>query len=117
MDQIEQIFNSQNPQVGELATRARRVVLATLPSGVIEVPQPEDNTLVFAMETQDGLQPFAWVGLFADHVTLGFYDGARLADPAGLLKGDGTARRIEFTEERVLDEPAVRQLILDAFPL
>jgi hypothetical protein len=116
MDQIEQILNSQNPQVGELAARARRVVLSTLPPGVVEVPQPEENAVAFGFDTPRGRELFAWVGLFADHVTLGFYNGERLNDPAGLLKGDGAVRRVDFTEERMLDDPALRQLIQDAFP-
>ncbi|MEO8450131.1 MAG: DUF1801 domain-containing protein [Gemmatimonadota bacterium] len=36
---------------------------------------------------------FAYVNAFKDHVNVGFFRGAELADPAGLLKGTGKYMR------------------------
>ena len=37
--------------------------------------------------------PFAYVNVFKAHVNVGFYRGASLEDPAGLLEGDGKRMR------------------------
>ncbi|MBS0267059.1 MAG: DUF1801 domain-containing protein, partial [Planctomycetes bacterium] len=37
--------------------------------------------------------PFAYVNVFQSHVNVGFYNGARLADPARLLQGTGKRMR------------------------
>ena len=37
--------------------------------------------------------PFAYVGAFKAHVNVGFFHGAQLPDPAGLLKGSGRRMR------------------------
>src|SRR5688572_2624511 len=37
--------------------------------------------------------PFAYVGAFKAHVNVGFFHGARLPDPAGLLQGTGKRMR------------------------
>jgi hypothetical protein len=36
---------------------------------------------------------FAYVDVFREHVNVGFYQGAELPDPAGLLEGDGKFMR------------------------
>ena len=40
-----------------------------------------------------GDAPFAYVGVFKAHVNVGFYFGAALKDPAGLLEGTGKRMR------------------------
>jgi hypothetical protein len=37
--------------------------------------------------------PFGYVNVFKDHVNIGFYFGAELEDPAGLLEGTGKRMR------------------------
>jgi hypothetical protein len=37
--------------------------------------------------------PFAYVGAFKAHVNVGFFQGATLPDPAGLLEGTGKRMR------------------------
>jgi hypothetical protein len=37
--------------------------------------------------------PFAYVGVFRDHVNVGFFHGTALPDPAGLLQGTGKYMR------------------------
>src|SRR5258708_19375164 len=55
------------------------------------------------------------VGLYPRWVALFFPDGKRLADPAGLLKGDGKiVRRITLDGPADLDRGAVKGLIRQA---
>jgi len=63
-----------------------------------------------------GDAPFAYVGIFAAHVTVGFFHGASLADPAQLLQGTGRYMRHVKLEPGVpFDEPALAALISAAY--
>lgn len=55
---------------------------------------------------------FGYVNVFRGHVNAGFYNGAELADPAGLLEGSGKAmRHVKLWPFRDLDDDALRALI------
>ena len=59
--------------------------------------------------------PFAWVGVFTAHVSIGFFQGAALADPAGLLEGKGKRmRHVKIRPGLALDAPALEALIAAA---
>lgn len=60
--------------------------------------------------------PFGYVGVFASHVNVGFFYGAGLEDPAGLLDGNG--KRMRHVKLRVgerVDEGALQALIEEAW--
>lgn len=40
-----------------------------------------------------GDAPFGYVNVFTSHVNVGFFHGASLSDPAGLLQGNGKSMR------------------------
>jgi hypothetical protein len=59
---------------------------------------------------------FGYVNVFTSHVSVGFFCGADLDDPAGLL--EGTGKRMRHVKLRPGVEPdavALRQLIEDAY--
>jgi hypothetical protein len=59
--------------------------------------------------------PFAYVGIFAAHVTLGFFHGATLPDPAGLLQGAGRyMRHVKLEPDAPFDDSALAALITAA---
>ena len=63
-----------------------------------------------------GDAPFAYVNAFTSHVNVGFFHGADLPDPAGLLEGDG--KRMRHTKLRpgaAVNGPALTRLIDDAY--
>lgn len=56
--------------------------------------------------------PFAYVGIFRSHVNVGFFHGASLPDPAGLLEGMGKSmRHVKLRLGHTLDRPALEALI------
>jgi hypothetical protein len=60
--------------------------------------------------------PFAYVNAFKAHANVGFFHGAALADPAGLLEGAGKRmRHAKLPPGRELDEDALRCLIVEAY--
>lgn len=59
---------------------------------------------------------FAYVNAFKNHVNLGFYYGASLEDPAGLLEGAGKRmRHVKLTPGREPSTKALRALIKAAY--
>ncbi|HVW35924.1 MAG TPA: DUF1801 domain-containing protein [Pirellulales bacterium] len=59
---------------------------------------------------------FGYVNAFKAHVNVGFFLGAEIADPQGLLEGDGKfMRHVKLRPERGVDTSALRKLILAAY--
>lgn len=59
---------------------------------------------------------FAYVDAFTAHVNVGFFCGAELADPAGLLEGTGKyMRHVKLRPDRAVDAAALGQLIEAAY--
>jgi hypothetical protein len=59
---------------------------------------------------------FAYVNAFKAHVNVGFFRGAELADPNGLLEGTGKfMRHVKLSPERNVDTAALTKLIETAY--
>lgn len=59
---------------------------------------------------------FAYVDAFSAHVNVGFFQGAELDDPAGLLEGTGKLmRHVKIKPGRPVNETALRALIERAY--
>jgi hypothetical protein len=60
--------------------------------------------------------PFGYVSVFRSHVNVGFFQGATLRDPAGLLQGSGKSmRHVKLRPGTVVDGVALRGLIERAY--
>jgi hypothetical protein len=60
--------------------------------------------------------PFGYVNAFQDHVNVGFFHGAALDDPAGLLEGTGKRmRHVKLRPGRELDLAALGDLVASAY--
>jgi hypothetical protein len=59
---------------------------------------------------------FAYVNAFRAHVNVGFFRGAEIADPGGLLEGTGRfMRHVKLRPERHVDTRALMTLIETAY--
>jgi hypothetical protein len=59
---------------------------------------------------------FAYVDAHTEHANIGFYFGAFLKDPAGLLEGAGKRmRHVKLRAIRMPDDGALRDLIIAAY--
>ena len=59
---------------------------------------------------------FAYTSVHAAHVNLGFYRGAELPDPDGLLQGTGKRiRHVKLPAGEAVDEDALEALIVAAY--
>lgn len=63
-----------------------------------------------------GEAAFGYVNAFRDHVNVGFFRGAEIDDPAGLLEGTGKRmRHVKLRPEQNIDESALTKLIEIAY--
>ena len=59
---------------------------------------------------------FAYVNAFTAHVNVGFFRGAAIADPAGLLEGAGKfMRHVKLGPDRNVNDQALMKLIRIAY--
>ena len=59
---------------------------------------------------------FAYVNAFTAHVNVGFFQGAALADPAGLLEGKGRfMRHVKISPGSDVDQLSLEALITAAY--
>lgn len=60
--------------------------------------------------------PFAYVGIFTAHVSVGFFHGAGLRDSEGILKGAGKhMRHVKLSPGIECDESALAALVTAAY--
>jgi hypothetical protein len=60
--------------------------------------------------------PFGYVNIFKAHVNVGFFNGATLQDPAGLLEGNGKRmRHVKLKLGSEVDSAALGALIVSAY--
>ena len=63
-----------------------------------------------------GDAPFAYVNAFTSHVNVGFFYGAELPDPAGLLEGSGKRmRHVKLKPGIAINKSAIARLIDAAY--
>jgi hypothetical protein len=63
-----------------------------------------------------GNAPFAYIGIYKQHINVGFFYGAFLEDPAGLLEGSGKRmRHVKLKPGQIFDAAALVDLIKAAY--
>ena len=92
----------------------RRVGLDVLPDPV-EVVRAGNNAVYYGA-TDAYLKSAVYIMPHSRHVNLGFFQGAHLADPDGLLEGTGkTLRHVKLKKVDDVDTPAIRALLQRAW--
>lgn len=106
----------------ELANPALRPICAALRSLVasqhtdfVELVWPRQKIASFGVGPKKMTQHYAYIGVQGSHVNLGFYHGASLADPTGLLEGTGRQmRHIKIRDVADVNSAAVANLLRQA---
>ncbi|MCB1643765.1 MAG: DUF1801 domain-containing protein [Xanthomonadales bacterium] len=109
-----------DPQV-EAWLSTRPAELAVLAGGWIQrLRDCGDDVLELMHDGQAtacvGEVAFAYVGIYARHVSVGFFRGAELSDPLKLLEGNGKLmRHVKLWPNSAIDAPALGRLIQRAY--
>ncbi len=78
---------------GRASAEAIRALVRRLDPEVVEVVWPHQGTVGWGVGPRKMSEHYAYLAVHPLHVNLGFYRGASLPDPAGLLTGTGKAMR------------------------
>ena len=95
----------------ELASLLRKLVIRVMPE-VVEVPWPKMRMASYGVGPKKNTEHFCYISAQKDDVNLGFYYGAELPDPEGLLQGTGKLlRHVKIREAKAIRGKALRQLL------
>ena len=95
----------------ELAYQLRTLVATVMPEAV-EVPWPKMRMASYGVGPKKKTEHFCYISAQKDDVNLGFYYGAELPDPEGLLQGAGKLlRHVKIREAKIIGSPALRRLL------
>ena len=111
---VEALFARATEAVQPIAAMARTVVLDVLPEPV-EVVRAGNNAVYYG-KTGGYLTSAVYIMPHKKHVNLGFFQGAHLDDPTGMLEGTGkNLRHVKLKQLDAVDTPAIRALIQNAW--
>lgn len=101
-----------NPEIVALVKAALVRVRKRVP-GALELVYDNFNALVIGFGPTDRASHAVFsIAIYPKWANLFFLQGARLADPTGILKGSGgLVRHLRLSEPKLIDEPSVRDLI------
>ena len=110
-DGFEEILTKASPAVQEMAKRTRALIKEIMPD-VGKVPWPKQKYAGYGVGPKKMSEHFCYIGLFKNHINLGFNYGAELPDPENLLEGTGALfRHIKINKQEQLEQAALSQLL------
>lgn len=113
-DPFDVIVSRGMPPVQALARQARALIYAVFPP-VVEVVWERQGIAGYGVGPKKMSEQFCYIAVFKNHLNLGFYYGADLPDPRGLLEGTGALlRHVKISEPGQLEDPALRELLAAA---
>jgi hypothetical protein len=108
---FDDLVTRVDPKIEQIARRLRTLILSVDPDAV-EVVRLGDNAASFGLGPKKMSEAYAYIMPKATYVNLGFYNGAALADPAGLIEGTGKRlRHVKVYSIEDTDQPELRRLI------
>jgi len=111
---FEALLEGVEPDLAAIAWRLREMILAVDPNAV-ETVRLGDNAATFGVGPRKMTDGYAYIMPRHGYVNLGFYQGAALADPEGLLEGTGKGlRHVKIRSAAEAARPGVRALVAAA---
>jgi hypothetical protein len=114
---FDSVLSGSAAEIRQLAHAVRDLVFEVLPE-TVEVVWPKQGSVGWGIGPKKFSEQFAYFMPFKQHVTLGFYYGGELPDPAGLLGGGGrqvsgklSMRSLKVAELDDVRRPELRALI------
>ena len=108
---FDEAISGSSAQVQEIARRLRQLILDVYPD-VVEVPWRKQRIIGYGVGPKKMSEHFCYIAAYKVHVNLGFYRGAGLPDPEGLMEGTGKElRHVKVRDPSEVEQPALRQLV------
>ena len=100
---------------GRASAEAIRSLVRGLDADVVEVIWPHQGTVGWGIGPKKMTEHYAYLAVHPAHVNLGFYRGALLPDPAGLLTGTGkNMRHIRIDDPAEVARSEIAELLRGA---
>src|SRR5713101_2179195 len=118
MNPTHGIFNDvlvgAKPGLRPICKSLRRTI-ASLHKDFVEIVWPRQKIASFGIGPKKMTEHYAYIAVQVSHVNLGFYHGALLNDPSGLLEGTGKElRHVKLRDVDFAKRPAITALLRQA---
>ncbi len=111
---FEDILTIATPELRPVCESLRQLI-AELHANFIEVVWLNHKIASFGVGLKKMTEHYAYISVHGSHINLGFYRGALLIDPEGLLEGTGKKlRHIKFRDVLATKSAAVAALLSQA---
>ena len=111
---FEDVLGVAGPRLRPIC-RALRSLITSLDADFVEVVWPRQGIASYGVGPRKMSEHYAYIGVQGSHVNLGFYHGASLRDPAGLLEGSGKGlRHVKIRDASGVRNAAVAALLREA---
>ena len=95
--------------------RSLRRQIASLHEEFVEIVWPRQKIASFGVGPKKMSEHYVYIAVQSAHVNLGFYHGASLADPDGMLEGMGKSlRHVKIRDLATCRNPAIGRLLSQA---
>lgn len=112
--EFNDILVTAPPELRPVCDSLRRVIVS-LHKDFVEVVWPRQKIASFGVGPKKMTEHYAYIMVLGSHVNLGFYHGASLSDPSGLLEGTGKKlRHVKIRDVATARRPAVTALLREA---
>lgn len=109
--EFDEILDGATPEMTAIARRLREIIAGAYP-GAYEVPWPRQRIAGYGVGPKKMSQHFSYIAMATNHVNLGFYYGAHLEDPEGLMEGTGkNLRHVKVRSVHDADHPPLKRLL------
>ncbi len=109
---FDETIGGTSPEVQAIARRLRQLIIEIYPE-VVEVPWPSQKITGYGVGPKKMSEHFCYIGAQNNRVNLGFFHGAELADPEGLMEGTGKKlRHVKVKSVDQVESAFIRELIL-----
>ncbi len=103
-----------DPETKKLANALRKLISEVYPK-VVEVPWPRLQVVGYGIGPKKSTEHFCYIGLYGEHVNLGFNYGLVLPDPDQLMEGAGKKfRHVKIRNIEDVKRSTLKKLLQDA---
>ena len=111
---FEELLETMTPVLRPFAVRLKDII-QTLDPNAVEVVRLGDRAATYGVGPKKMSEGYAYILPHAKWINLGFFKGADLPDPEGLLEGTGAKmRHVKVRDESYCQNPAIRDLLIAA---
>lgn len=116
--QLDRFLDAYTPEIAELARKVLVKLRKRLPYAM-ELVYDNYNALAIGFAPSERASEGIFsIALYPKHINFFFLQGAKLPDPDGLLKGEGSVvRHILLENEKTLDQPDVKAMMAIAMKM